>query len=241
MCCKGTWRALGLFSSLPALVLGAHALYASELVRFHFERPGVEVPVYTVALNADGTGTYSEETGSMKAPESAAEGETAARSSTIHVSTAVLDKLLKAKGSVGEKGCETRLKHIANTGRKTVTYSDKGTPLTCTFNFSDAPALNEVAATFIALAETLQAGERLAAKHRFDRLGLDPEMQSLVEEVRAGRAIEVGNIGPVLRSIADDDRVIDRVRRSAARLLQDSGPALSAPSSVSVPDDASPR
>lgn len=45
-------------------------------------------------------------------------------------------------------------------------------------------------------------------------------MASLEEEIKAGRAIEVGNIAPTLRSIAEDPRVIDRVRRKAARMLE---------------------
>ena len=93
----------------------------------------------------------------------------------------------------------------------------------------------EVATTFIALAETLQAGERLANKHRFDRLGLDMEMDTLEGEVKGGRALEVGNIRPVLNAIIEDDRVIERVRRTAARLLQEG-----APSSETAAGKASP-
>jgi hypothetical protein len=50
-------------------------------------------------------------------------------------------------------------------------------------------------------------------------------MDSLISENKDGRAIELQNIAPVLQSIVDDDRVMERVRRKAARLLQDAAPA----------------
>jgi uncharacterized protein (UPF0147 family) len=46
-------------------------------------------------------------------------------------------------------------------------------------------------------------------------------MDALVSENAAGRAIEIQNIARTLQSIIDDDRVMERVRRKAARLLQD--------------------
>ena len=224
------WRRSSLL--MACALFCTQALCAAELVRFQFERPGVDVPGYTIVLNADGSGTYSENKASIP------EGSAQAGSKAIRVSPGVLEKLLEAKASMGEKSCETHLKHIANTGKKTLVYGDN---LQCTFNFSDTPAFNEVASTFISVAETMQAGDRLAAKHRYDRLGLDPEMQVLVDEARSGRAIEVANIGPVLRSIVNDDRVIERVRRSAARLLQESEPASSASPGAVEPSASSVR
>jgi hypothetical protein len=75
---------------------------------------------------------------------------------------------------------------------------------------------------FLALHETLAFGERLQHEHRFDRLSLDAEMTSLEAEVKEGHALEVGNIAATLRSIAEDDKVIDRVRRKAARMVESS-------------------
>lgn len=193
------------------------ALQASAvpMAEFRFERPVATVPAYTITVAADGQGTYT---------------EGAAREANdpvvIHVSSATMEKIFGARSGFGAKPCETRQKNIADTGRKTLSFSGNGAPASCTFNFSDTPLLNDVAATFIAIGETLQAGARLAAKHRFDRLGLDTEIETLDTEVKGGRALEVGNISPVLRSIAEDDRVIERVRRTAARLLQDSAAVL---------------
>jgi hypothetical protein len=89
----------------------------------------------------------------------------------------------------------------------------------CTFNFSDHEALNEAADAFIAMATTMQFGARLQHEHRYDRLGLAAEMDSLVAAVKEGRAIEVGNIAGILQSLVEDEEVIGMVRRRAQALL----------------------
>ena len=95
----------------------------------------------------------------------------------------------------------------------------------CVFEYSDEESLNAAAAAFESIAETMRYGERLQHELRYGRLGLDAEIDSLISESKDGRVIEVQNIASVLQSIVDDDRVIDRVRRKAARLLQDVVPA----------------
>jgi hypothetical protein len=83
----------------------------------------------------------------------------------------------------------------------------------------------DTAAAFQAIAETMQIGATLQHLHRFDRLGLDAEMDTLAAEAKEGNAIEMQNIAPTLQSIVDDERVIERVRRKAARLLQPAEPS----------------
>ena len=46
------------------------------------------------------------------------------------------------------------------------------------------------------------------------------ELELLDQMVRDGRAIEVENIAPLLRTIAGDDAVLQRVQRRARALLQ---------------------
>jgi len=55
--------------------------------------------------------------------------------------------------------------------------------------------------------------------HRYDRLGLDAEINVLSQEVEAGRALELETISETLAAIADDQAVIQRARFGAARLL----------------------
>lgn len=168
-------------------------------------------PAWTVRLRADGAGTYSET------------GPSNSKPTPLTVSAATLERLRAGEHAAKTGKCETRSKNIAQSGEKTIRYVDGGRTAECTFNYSDDAGLMDTIATFQAIADTIQRGERLDHDLRYDRLGLDAEMESLVAARQNGTAIEIENIAPVLQALVQNDRVIDRVRRNAARLLQDSG------------------
>jgi len=153
----------------------------------------------------------------------------AAHPVTFKLSTLTLQRLLSAYSAVERDAvrgsCDTQLKGIASTGKKVLTFYRDGHSMSCAFDYSDDSSISGVAAAFVAIAETQQIGARLQHDLRYDRLNLDVNMDALVEANSAGRAIEMRSIAPTLQSIIDDDRVLERVRRKAARLLQDSAPA----------------
>ncbi len=168
-------------------------------------------PHWKVRLQADGAGMYIED------------GSPDAKPMPLTVSGATLERLKSGEHAVKSGKCETKSKNIAKTGEKTIRYEIADKTAECTFNYSDDAGLMGAAATFQAIAETMQRGKRLEHDLRYDRLGLDAEMESLINAQKAGSAIEIGNIAPVLQALVEDDHVIDRVRRRAARLLQDAG------------------
>ncbi len=137
----------------------------------------------------------------------------------ITVGAPLAKKLFAAVPLVRSQRCDGHNKNIAQTGLKTLRYLQSGTVSECTYNYAADDRVNTATAVFEALAETMQYGERLSSKLRFDRLGLDGEMDSLQTALQQGRALEVGNIASVLASIQNDDRVMERVRRKATHLL----------------------
>ena len=168
-------------------------------------------PSWKVRLQADGAGTYSE-------------GATAdAKQMPLMVSAATLERLKQGEHAAKSGKCETKAKNVAKTGEKTIRYEAEEKTAECTFNYSDDAGLMGATAAFLAIADTMQRGERLQHDLRYDRLGLDAEMESLVAAQKDGSAIEIGNIASILQTLVSDDHVIDRVRRRAARLLQDTG------------------
>jgi len=168
-------------------------------------------PAWKVRLQADGAGMYSE-------------GESAdAKQMPLTVSAATLERLKPGEHAAKSGKCETKAKNIAKTGEKTIRYEAADKSAECTFNYSDDAGLMSTTATFLAIADTMQRGERLQHDLRYDRLGLDAEMEALVAAQKDGSAIEIGNIASILQTLVSDDHVIDRVRRRAARLLQDTG------------------
>jgi hypothetical protein len=166
---------------------------------------------WKVRLQADGAGTYSE--------GAAAD----AKQMPLTVSAATLERLRQGEHAAKNGKCETKAKNVAKTGEKTIRYEAPEKTAECTFNYSDDAGLMGTTAAFLAIADTVQRGERLQHDLRYDRLGLDAEMEALVAAQKDGSAIEIGNIATVLQALVSDDHVIDRVRRRAARLLQDSG------------------
>ena len=204
--------------SEPATVASPGAGSASEVV-FAFEPAGMGKP-YEIKVEQDGHGSL----------RYLGDGQEPSRELVVGEQT--LSLLTKPVATVSSGTCETHQKHVANTGRKTLSYAlDAGTA-SCSFNFSDDRDVNAAASTFLAIQETVEMGAELARLHRYDRLGLDAEMEALQKAVQTHYAVEVENIAPVLESIANDDRVMQRVRRRASQLLEDAGVKTVASSSV---------
>lgn len=187
-------------------------------VRFTFDwsAKGVAVPRYTILMNADGTGTYhaeatmpqSSELRSIDRPLLFSAANLKAAWSALHVMR------------TSEEPCVSKLKNIADTGTKTLTYRDAEGDGSCTYNHSENKGTVQLTEMFVAIEQTLEEGRALDFKHRFDRLGLDAEISNLMTSIEAGRATEIGNIAATLRSIAGDTEVIQRVRLRAAKLLE---------------------
>ena len=150
-------------------------------------------------------------------------GGVPASDTPIVIDATMLKKVFAAVPLVKNGRCETHNKHIAQTGTKTLRYEAEGDRAECTYNYSDEDRVNTATTVLEGIGETMQYGDRLAAKLRFDRLGLDVEMDDLESALADGRALEAGNIAPVLQAIQNDERVMDRVRRKAAHLLEGAG------------------
>ncbi len=180
-------------------------------LRFSLDRPGPPPLQYTLTVAEDGSGSFAAR------PAEGVAGDPKA----IHVNAPTLKKLFAAVPMVEGGRCETHSKGIAKTGVKVLHYTGAGRDAQCEYNYSDDDRVNDATTAFEGIAETLLFGDRLAAKLRFDRLGLDTELDDLQTAVREGRALDVENIAPVLKKVSEDERAMDRVRRKAERLLQD--------------------
>ncbi len=122
--------------------------------------------------------------------------------------------------SKGLTPCETKSKGIANMGKKDIIYTPaNGEAAHCTFNFTDNKPLNDAFSYLLAIAGTVQTGLELERLHRYDRLGLDPVMIRLSDDIKQGRAAEIGAIKSTLESLVTDPALLERVRTRAQQLL----------------------
>jgi hypothetical protein len=192
-------------------------------VSFLFDRPGVPVPHYLIHVQQDGTGTYQADIAQGISSASSMRVESAQHvDRPITLSSATTAKIFKAAHELKHfnVACASKAKNIADTGAKTLTYSGPDATGTCTFNFSENKNVVMLTDTFQGIAETLDEGRRIDFLHRYDRLGLDAEMDTLTQEVAAGRAIELAIIAPALTAVTTDEALIERVRQRAQKLLE---------------------
>jgi hypothetical protein len=192
-------------------------------VSFQFDRTGLPVPRYTLRLREDGTGTYQADQSEIAATANSMRGQAAQHiDRPINLSSGTVTKIFKAARTTNHFNieCASKAKNIADTGKKTLSYTGADGSGSCVYNYSENKTVDTLTNTFLAIAYTMDEGRRLEFLHRYDRLGLDAEMISFSQELEAGRALELGTISPTLAAIADDTAVIQRVRLRAQKMLE---------------------
>lgn len=213
----------------PALIFAAqtgvqnHAVATKAEVGFQFEREGLSVPRFSLTIHEDGTGSYqAEETEGLSDGGSVRYATAKHIDRTVSLTPATVAKIFKTARELKrfDVDCASKAKNIADTGKKTFSYTGSDGTGSCVYNYSDNKDVQMLTATFLAIVCTLDEGRKLEYLHRYDRLGLDAETITLQEQAAQGRATELGTIEPVLSSIAADMSVMQRVRLRVAKLLE---------------------
>ena len=181
-------------------------------IRFTYENPKLEPHKYALVVSDDGSGNYH------------SEGSNSADSldRPIHVSKAVRESMFATvrKNRLFAKDCDDGGKNIAFQGTKTLSYEGPDGQGSCTYNWSKNTQISKLTEQFEAIAATLDEGSKLQRQYEHGRLTLDSEMEILDQMVHEGRAIEIENIAPLLRTLSSDDAVLQRVQRRARALLE---------------------
>jgi hypothetical protein len=191
---------------------------------FRFERPGLPVPLYQLQIWENGAGQYrGEEMPRTVGPADTAPSPQPFALKSFHVSPATAAKVLAIARVLNHFNfdCASKARNVADTGYKNLAYTvaNGGVIGSCEYNYTENKDVQTLTDILEGIAETMDEGRKLDYLHRYDRLGLDAEMESFSREVADGRALELGTIAPTLRSIADDPDVMQRVRTRASALL----------------------
>jgi len=215
---KAVWLA---FSALaPALGLAARGQASADpVVQVDFSNPGLSPSQWTMTLHPDGRGHFRSPMG--KAPDDGQqELGTPSVDRDIQVSTGFAERVFDAaqRHNWFNESCESHLK-VAFQGWKMLSYTGPHGSGSCTFNYSRDKEIQTLADSLEAVADTILEGARLELLLQHDRLGLDAEMESLTEAVGDGRAQQVCAIREILERLAQDDGVLERVRKQARALL----------------------
>jgi hypothetical protein len=203
----------------PAACLGDGSTVAQ--IRFTYENPKLQPPQYVITVGVVGNGIFRSAPGGPP-PTDGQSMPSEVQDRPIHISKALRESMFAVarKSKLFTIACDDGAKNIAFQGTKTLAYEGPEGQGSCTYNWSKLSQIEKLTDQFEAIATTLDEGSKLQRQYEHGRLSLDTELELLDQMVREGRAIEVENIAPLLRTIAGDDAVLQRVQRRARALLQ---------------------
>jgi hypothetical protein len=209
-------------TALLALLLAAAAMpqwgqSASDPVfQIDFTNPSLSPSHWTLTLHPDGSGHFRSERGN--APLRGIQAPSVDRD--VKVSGDFAGRVFASahEHRLFNLNCDSRQK-MAFTGWKRLSYSGPEGNGSCEYNYSKNQKIEELGASLRAVAETIVEGARLETLLVYDKLGLDAETEYLVEAAGDGRVQQIGTIRGILERLAQDDSVLERVRRRARMLL----------------------
>jgi hypothetical protein len=214
-----TWaRAATLVLAAMSVTLPALADAGASLV-MDYSNPGLTPAHWVLTLHADGSGHFSSERGN--APVDPSQGfEPADIDRDIQVSAEFASRVFNTARQERNfsSDCESHMK-VAFQGWKKLTYSGPDGTGSCRFNYSKDKQIQALGESLVAVASTVVEGARLEVLLQHDRLGLDKEMDFIMEASGDGRVQQIGAIRPILERLADDPEVMERVRKHARVLL----------------------
>ena len=111
---------------------------------------------------------------------------------------------------------------VANTGKKTLSYSDANRRFATTYNWSENSAVDQLTRLFQGISNVIENGRRIQFLRRFDKLGLEAELKTMEEQSASHYLTELQVIAPTLESIVNDPSIMHIARVRAQRLLAQS-------------------
>jgi len=225
-------RAAGLALVLAALALplrGQVGSAAEPLFQVDFSNPGLSPPHWTLRLRPDGGGHFrSERSNGAGVGSQGIESPDVDRDIQLSAEFAARVFQTAQRKRLSRSPCESRMK-VAFQGWKKLSLTGPGGEWSCEFNYSQDKEIQALGDSLVAVAGTIAEGARLELLLRHDRLGLDREMEFLVEAEADGRAQQMEAIREILERLADDPGVMERVRKRARGLLERAGVGVQGP------------
>lgn len=217
--------AAAMASGLQASAQTTHgpAFSGPEFV-FDYSNPGLSPSHWSLALHLDGSGHFTSETGN-----SGTSKQDAAAGDEFTVPSVNRDIQVSPKFAAGvfdtaqrhawfNQQCESHMK-VAFQGSKKLSFSGPEGDGSCTYNYSKDKDIEALGDSMQAVAMTILEGVKLEMLLQHDPLGLDKEISSLANAAHDGRAQQICTISGILERLAEDDHVMDMVRKQARLLL----------------------
>jgi hypothetical protein len=191
------------------------------IVSFSLELAGAVPPYYSISVESTGNAAYrsSPVAGDM-------EGDPYITKFVVSQAarTRIFDLAKKLHYFKGDY--EYHKGRLANTGAKTLYYTDQKTNNSTTYNYSSNQDIQELTKLFQGISTTLEFGRRLQYYYDHQKLGLDDELKRMDQMADEGQLDELQAVSPILQKIADDPQVmhIDKQHAQHLLLLGSAGP-----------------
>lgn len=216
---KAGWAGLAAALILSAQFAAGQA--KPETVEVDFSNPALAPSHWTLTIHPDGSGHFTSYGGDMPGGDSDLKAPPVNRD--VHLSQEFADHVFQTAYShkLFNTKCESHLK-VAFQGSKTLRYEGSKGSGSCTFNYSTDRDIQALGDSMVAVEQTIMEGARLELLLKHDPLGLDEEMNFLVQAAKDGRAKQICTIRAILVELANDPNVLDGVRKRADMLLHES-------------------
>lgn len=206
--------ALGLTAQVPDLH-PQRTFTPEPIVSFSLELPGSVPPYYSISVESTGTAAYrsSPIPGDM-------EGDPYIMKFVVSqpARTRIFELAKKLHYFKGDY--EYHKGRLANTGIKTLYYTDEKTNNSTTYNYSSHQEIQELTHVFQGISTTLEFGRRLQYYYDHQKLGLDDELKRMDQMAQEGELDELQAVSPILQKIAGDPQVMHIDQAHARHLLQ---------------------
>ena len=217
-------RTVALLLAAAALALPARA-ENDPVLQVDFSNPGLNPPHWTLTIHPDGAGHFHSQranppdhTHASLANPPAIDAPSVDRD--IHLSAEFAQRVFQtARSQRFRRGdCESHMK-VAFQGWKKLSYQGPEGAAVCEFNYTKDKEIQALADSLVSVATTIVEGAKLESLLQYDRLGLDKEMEYVAEAAGDGRIKQVCTIRGILDRLAEDQGVMERVRKRARQLL----------------------
>jgi len=189
------------------------------VLQVEYSNPGLSPSHWTLTIHPDGKGHFHSERGNAPAKDpQTIDAPNVDRD--IQLSAGFAERVFQTVHNRNwfNVDCESHLK-VAFQGWKKLSYSGPDGQGVCQFNYSRDKKIQALGDSLVSVASTILTGARLEMLLQHDPLGLDSEMEYLVQAVRDGRAQQICVIRGILVRLEEDPGVMDRVRKRARVLL----------------------
>lgn len=211
-------RAIFLVAALALPALPAHG-DSGPVLRIEFSNPGLTPSQWTMVIHPDGSGHFHADRGiaPVADPEIMEPGNV---DRDIRLSEPFATRIFQTAHDrrLLSGACESHMK-VAFQGWKKISYTGPDAQGGCKFNYSRDKEIQDLGDSVVAVAATIIEGVRLEMLLQHDPLGLDREMEFLMEAATDGRVQQICAIHGILERLEGDPAVLDRVRKRARQLL----------------------